>query len=221
MDFITLLDGIVLVVIFVSAMLAMYRSLIREIFSIVSWAAAAGAAYVFYKPMLPMAKQYINNDYVALGVTVAAIFLLVLIVVSYVTMKISDFVLDSSFGALDRSAGFLFGAARGLLLLVVAMMFFNWFVHDDQQPHWVAASKSKPILTFLGNKLEAALPPDLAETILAKIKKKSGDPGTPQEPGKEQSANPQHTEAAPTYRPGDQKSLNQLITGSARPESSQ
>ena len=55
------------------------------------------------------------------------------------------------------------------------MMFFNWFVHDDQQPHWVSASKSKPVLTYLGNKLEAALPPDLAETIIAKIRKKGGD----------------------------------------------
>ena len=69
MDFITLLDGIVLVVVSrISAMLAMYRGLIREIvFSIVSWAAAAGAAYFLYKPVLPMVKQYINNDYVALG----------------------------------------------------------------------------------------------------------------------------------------------------------
>ena len=145
MDFITLLDGIVLAVILISAILAMYRGFIREIFSIASWAAAAGAAYFLYKPVLPIAKQYINNDYVALGVTVGVIFLAVLIVVSYITMKISDFVLDSSFGALDRSAGFLFGAARGLLLLVVAMMFFNWFVPEGQQPKWVSASKSKPV----------------------------------------------------------------------------
>jgi len=221
MDFITLLDGIVLVVIFISAMLAMYRGLIREVFSVVSWGAAAGAAYVLYKPMLPMVKQYINNDYVALGVTVGVIFLVVLIVVSYITMKISDFVLDSSFGALDRSAGFVFGAARGLLLLVVAMMFFNWFVHDDQQPRWVSASKSKPVLTYLGNRLEAALPPDLAETILAKIRKKPTDAASPQDPDKDAAANPQHSENAPTYQPGQQKTLNQLITGSTHAASAQ
>jgi membrane protein required for colicin V production len=221
MDFITLLDGIVLVVIFISAMLAMYRGFIREVFSIVSWAAAAGTAYVLYKPMLPMVKQYINNDYVALGVTVGVIFLVVLIIVSYITMKISDFVLDSSFGALDRSAGFVFGAARGLLLLVVAMMFFNWFVHDDQQPRWVAASKSKPVLTYLGNRLEAALPPDLAETILAKIRKKPGDVTAPQDPDKDATSGAQHTDNVPTYQPGQQKTLNQLITGSTHAASTQ
>ncbi|MDR3494613.1 MAG: CvpA family protein [Ancalomicrobiaceae bacterium] len=218
MDFITLLDGIVLAVILISAILAMYRGFIREIFSIASWAAAAAAAYFLYKPILPVAKQYINNDYVALGVTVGVIFLAVLIVVSYITMKISDFVLDSSFGALDRSAGFLFGAARGLLLLVVAMMFFNWFVPEGQQPKWVSASKSKPVLKYLGDKLEAALPPDLAETVLAKIRKKGPDNSVPQEPDHEQSVQqPQpRTEAEPAYRTSQQKSLDQLITGSAR-----
>lgn len=218
MDFITLLDGIVLVVIFISAMLAMYRGLVREVFSIASWVVAAGAAYVIYKPALPVVKQYINNDYVALGVTVGVIFLVVLIIVSYITMKISDFVLDSSFGALDRSAGFLFGAARGLLLLVVAMMFFNWFVPDTQQPRWVSASKSKPILTYMGDKLEAALPPDLAENILAKIRKKT-DTGQPQDGDKDAAA--QHTEAAPAYPANQQKSLNQLITGSTHAPSAQ
>lgn len=220
MDFITLLDGIVLVVIFISAMLAMYRGLVREVFSIASWVVASGAAYVLYKPALPTVKQYINNDYVALGVCVGVIFLVVLIIVSYITMKISDFVLDSSFGALDRSAGFLFGAARGLLLLVVAMMFFNWFVPEAQQPRWVSAAKSKPILTYMGNRLEAALPPDLAETIIAKIRKKSGD-GTQPQPTDTALPGAERSDAAPTYQPTQQKSLNQLITGSARPQTGQ
>ena len=217
MDFITLLDGIVLVVMLVSALLAMYRGLIREVFSIASWGVAAAAAYVLHKPALPIVKQYINNDYVALGVTVGVIFLIVLILVSYITMKISDFVLDSAFGALDRSAGFLFGAARGLLLLVVAMLFFNWFVPEGQQPKWVAASKSKPILTYLGDKLQAALPPDLAETVLAKIRKKRDDT-SPQEPDREQATPQQKSEVVPrpNYNTGQQKTLDQLITGTIR-----
>ncbi len=215
MDFITLLDGIVLVVMLVSALLAMYRGLVREIFSIASWGAAAAAAYYLQKQLLPIAKQYINNEYVALGVTLGSIFIVVLILVSYITMKISDFVLDSSFGALDRSAGFLFGAARGLLLLVVAMLFFNWFVPEGQQPKWVAASKSKPILIYLGGKLQAALPPDLAETVLSKIRKKGHDDSVPQEPDQEQTAPQRRSDLAPKYKEPQQKTLDQLITGSS------
>ena len=35
-------------------------------------------------------------------------------------MKISDFVIDSRVGAIDRSLGFVFGVVRGLLLVVIA-----------------------------------------------------------------------------------------------------
>ena len=149
MDFITLLDGIVIVVMLVSALLAMYRGFLREVLSIASWVAAAGVTLMFHKQLLPTVKVYVPNDQVALGVTVIGLFVVTLLIVSWITMKISDFVLDSAFGALDRTFGFLFGAARGLLLLVVAIQFFNGFVPIQQQPHWVAAAKSKPALRML------------------------------------------------------------------------
>ena len=49
-----------------------------------------------------------------------------LIVVSIITVKISDLILDSRIGALDRTLGFVFGAARGLLICVIAWVFFAW-----------------------------------------------------------------------------------------------
>ena len=134
---ITILDGLLLAIMFISAVLAMIRGFVREVLSIVSWVAAAVAAFLLYERVLPYAKQYIPQELVAAGVSAAAVFLVTLVIVSYITMRISDFVLDSRIGALDRTLGFVFGAVRGLLLVVVAMMFFNWFVQPDQQPEWV------------------------------------------------------------------------------------
>lgn len=220
MDFITLLDGIVIVVMLVSALLAMYRGFLREVLSIASWAAAAAVAFLFYKQLLPSVKVYIPNDNVALGVTVIGLFVVTLLVVSWITMKISDFVLDSAFGALDRSAGFLFGAARGLLLIVVAMQFFNWFVPPPQQPKWVTAAKSKPIVDYLGERLLAALPENAEETILQKLKKRAPDDGgTPQEPSDlSKPMVPQKNSEAPppVYRNGDKRQLEQMIGTTAK-----
>lgn len=217
MDFITLLDGIVVVVVLVSALLAMYRGFLREVLSIASWVAAAAVAVMFYKQMLPTVRVYIPNDQVAMIVTVAGLFLITLLLVSWITMKISDFVLDSAFGALDRTFGFLFGAARGLLLLVVAMQFFNGFVPVQQQPHWVSSAKSKPVLDSLGTKLLALLPENAEEAILKRLKPKASDDGTPQEPGDAaKPALPKGAEA-PIYRNGEKKQLEQMIgtTGKA------
>ena len=56
---------------------------------------------------------------------------------SIVTVRISDMILDSRIGALDRTLGFLFGLGRGLLIVVVAFLFFTWLVPDKQRPDWV------------------------------------------------------------------------------------
>jgi membrane protein required for colicin V production len=163
---ITLLDGILLVIMLISAVLAMIRGFVREVLSIASWVAAAVAAFLLYEQVLPYAKQYISNEYVALGAAVISVFVVTLIIVSYITMRISDFVLDSRIGALDRTLGFVFGAVRGLLLVVVAMMFFNWFVQPEQQPNWVLQAKSRPILISIGERLVAVLPEDPEKAIM-------------------------------------------------------
>jgi membrane protein required for colicin V production len=163
---VTLLDGLVLVVILISALLAMLRGFVREVLSIASWVAAAAAAYFFYDDLLPLVRQYVSNEYVSLGIAIGAIFFITLIIVSIITMKISDFVIDSKIGILDRTLGFVFGAARGLLLIVVAMLFFNFLVPPVQQPAWVAQARSKPMLDNLGTQLVAALPDAPDRSIL-------------------------------------------------------
>ncbi len=223
MDFITLLDGIVIVVVLVSALLAMYRGFLREVLSIASWGAALVVTLLFHKQALPTVKAYVPNEQVAMGVTLVGLFVITLLVVSWITMKISDFVLDSSFGALDRSAGFLFGAARGLLLIVVAVQFFNGFVPTAQHPRWVSAAKSKPGIDYLGTRLLALLPENAEELMLRWFKRKAPDEGTPQEPGEAPRAksseapstpNAPSASAAPIYRTGEKRQLEQMI-GSA------
>ncbi|MBO0346161.1 CvpA family protein [Roseibium limicola] len=170
---ITLLDGILIVIMLISAALAMIRGFVREVLSIASWVAAAVAAFYLYGDVLPYAQQYITNQHVALGVSVASVFIITLLIVSYVTMRISDFVLDSRIGALDRTLGFVFGSVRGLLLVVVALMFFNWFVHPDQQPGWIVQAKSRPVLLSVGERLVGFLPEDPEQAILDKLKAES------------------------------------------------
>lgn len=178
---ITLLDGILIGVTLVSAILAMVRGFSREVLSVASWAAAAFAAYFFYKPVIPYLQPYISNETILNIAAAGSVFLVTLIVVSIITMKIADFIIDSRIGALDRTLGFIFGAARGVLLVVVAMLFFNWLVATDQ-PSWITNAKSKPMLDLLGQQLVDMLPEDPETAIIDKIKPHiSGQPaGVPE-----------------------------------------
>src|SRR3974390_2020848 len=131
---ITILDLILLGVMLISGLLAMVRGFMREILSITAWVLAAGATLYSYAKLLPLAKQYFNNDIVAAVAVVGGVFLLTLLIVSVITIRISDMVLDSRVGALDRTLGFLFGLGRGLLIVVIAYAFFDWVVPHPTKP---------------------------------------------------------------------------------------
>src|SRR5256886_8471058 len=167
---ITLLDVILLVVMLISALLAMVRGFMREVLSIASWAAAAILTLYAYPKLKPVVLQYFSNDIVASAITVGGVFLGTLLIVSVVTIKISDTILDSRIGALDRTLGFLFGLARGLIIVVIAFLFFAWLVPDRSQPDWVRSAKSRVVLQGTGDWLMAMLPDDPESTILKRLK---------------------------------------------------
>ena len=130
------------------------------------------AAWAFYSRLAPFVSQYTvqftSNELVPNLVAAAIIFLIALIIVSLITLKIADFIVDSRVGALDRTLGFIFGAVRGALLVMVLLMFYvNFF--PDNQPGWVANAKSKPMLESMGESLVNALPDDPAGFIFKKL----------------------------------------------------
>jgi membrane protein required for colicin V production len=190
---ITLLDILLLVVMLISGLLAMIRGFMREILSIGAWGVAALATLWAYAKVLPVAQGYFSNNTVATVVTVGGVFLVTLLVVSIITVRISDMVLDSRVGALDRTLGFLFGLGRGLIIVVIAFLFFAWLVPDRSQPEWVRSAKSKVVLQSTGQWLMSMLPDDPESTILKRLKKpKPEDQDAPPDaaPGQRSEATP-------------------------------
>ncbi|PCI04450.1 MAG: hypothetical protein COB78_09080 [Hyphomicrobiales bacterium] len=168
---ITVFDGLLIGLMLLSGILAMIRGFSREVLSVGSWVAAAAAAFYFYKQLAPVVAPYttaINSSSILADVAAGAIiFIITLIVVSLITMRIADFIVDSRIGALDRTLGFVFGAARGGLLVVVGLLFYNSLAPDNQ-PLWIADAKSKPMLESIGESITQVLPDDLMEQIKAK-----------------------------------------------------
>src|SRR6202158_2297227 len=185
---ITLLDIILLLIILISGRRAMIRGFMREILSIGAWGIAAVATLYSYSRVLPMAKQYFNSDIVAAGGAIGGVFLLTLLVVSIITVRISDMVLDSRVGALDRTLGFVFGLGRGLVIVVVAFLFFAWLVPDRSQPEWVRGAKSKVVLQSTGDWLKAMLPDDPESTILKRLKRQKPEDQEPPDSGPDQKS---------------------------------
>ena len=167
---ITYLDAALIAVCFISGLLALYRGLAREMLSIVSWAIAAAAVLyfvIFHKPFAQdMAAQMGTQVAVAQIVVGAVIFLIVLIVVHLITARLSDAILDSRIGMIDRVLGFLFGVVRGFVLVVIPYMFYDAFFPDpNTQVQWVRDAKTLPYIKGTGDSiryiLEAYMPSSL------------------------------------------------------------
>lgn len=147
----TIFDFVLIAIMLLSGFLAMLRGLTREVLSIVSWAVAALAALYAYRNYQDLARQYIAHEQLADIALVASVFLVVLIVVSLITMKMGDKVLDSRIGALDRSLGFIFGLARGLILVVILYLFYSWFFTKETQPRAILDAQSLPFIERTGD----------------------------------------------------------------------
>jgi membrane protein required for colicin V production len=213
---ITILDIILLVVMLISGLLAMIRGFMREILSIAAWAAAAVATLYLYSRLLPFAKQYFNNDYVAAAAVIGGVFLGTLLIVSVLTIRVSDMILDSRIGALDRTLGFLFGLGRGLIIVVVAYLFFDWLVPQKSQPTWVSGAKSKVVLSGTGDWLKSMLPDDPESTILRRLKRKPEDGEEPADAAPEKRTDSGRGETQ-GYERSDRASMQRLIDGKTAP----
>jgi membrane protein required for colicin V production len=185
---ITGLDITLAVIMLVSGFLAMVRGLTREVLSIFSWVVAAIVPLYlyFYKQDLWLSLlQYILNYFdkrpyadMLLG---GIIFVVVLIVVGLICARISDSVLDSRIGALDRTLGFIFGLARGFALVVIAYYIFSGFVPEENQPQWISKARSLPVLIQTGDAIASLLPENPAEHLPGGQEQKDQDSVTPPE----------------------------------------
>ncbi|QCK86992.1 CvpA family protein [Phreatobacter aquaticus] len=175
---VTYLDIGLAVIMLISALLAMVRGFVREVLSIASWGLAALTTWWAFPRLLPLAQTQIPNELAAKAVVIAGVFLTVLVVVSLITIRISDAILDSKIGVLDRSLGFLFGLARGMVIVVVAFAFFTWLVPNTNRPDWMTKAKSFVVLDSAKDWLISQLPQDIeGSDILKRLNR--AQPATP------------------------------------------
>ncbi len=166
----TILDFILIAIMLLSGILALMRGFTREVLSLLAWGIAAVAA-VFatrQQKLVEFAMQnipYLDKELLAQIAVGAVAFIIALIIVSIVSVKISDFVVDSAAGAFDRSLGFIFGLARGFVLVAIAYLFYGWLLPFDKQEPWVRNAMSLPAIKSTCGAILALMPPEIAETL--------------------------------------------------------
>ena len=132
MEGFTIVDGAVAIMIVMSALLAYSRGMVREVMAIAGWVAAAVLAFIFADAAQPLVRQipYLGDMLgdsceLLIVASFAIVFAASLLIVSLFTPLFSSLVQKSILGGFDQMLGFLFGVARGIVL--VAVTFFIYF----------------------------------------------------------------------------------------------
>jgi membrane protein required for colicin V production len=157
---VTFTDGLVVAVILLSGLFAFLRGFVRESLAIGAWVGSAFAALYGFKYARPIARQLISIDMVADAAAAIVLFVAALIVLSLISGAISRRVKDSRLSAVDRSLGFVFGLARGAVVVCLALLVVNWAVPKDQRPDWITNARSLPAIEAGAQWLLNLLPKD-------------------------------------------------------------
>ena len=137
-------DLAAIVVVALSAILALSRGFVHEVLSIAAWLVAAWLAREWHEPARQMVVGFVPNADLADPIAYAAVFLVALLVFSMVTGVVGKMVTASALGGLDRSLGALFGLARGAALLVAVYIGAGWVLPSDRWPEPVLQSRLLP-----------------------------------------------------------------------------
>ena len=180
MDGFTIFDGLVALVIVISAILAYSRGLVREIMSILGWIAAAVVAFLFAPRVEPLVREIpVVGDFLgdscelSIIAAFALVFVVALIIVSIFTPLFSSAVQGSALGPVDRGLGFLFGVARGVLLVAVAFLVYSRVLTGDAFP-MVENSRSAGVFARTEARLEASVPEDAPGWIVLRYEELVG-----------------------------------------------
>ncbi|MCI2398674.1 CvpA family protein [Aliiroseovarius subalbicans] len=166
MEAFTIIDGVVAVVILVSAILAYSRGFVREGMSIAGWIVAAILAYMFAPKARPLIEQIpVLRDFIAdscelsMIASFAAVFALALVVVSIFTPLFASAVQRSALGGVDQALGFIFGVARGVLLVAIALVIYDRVVTTDTIP-MVDDSRTAKVFARTQDRINDQIPAD-------------------------------------------------------------
>jgi membrane protein required for colicin V production len=159
----TWLDWAVIGVFAVSLLAGAWRGLVREVISILGWVIAFLAANLLAGPLGPSMPDAIPTPELRIAAAYLAIFVASLIVTTLVGLLLTRIVKAVGLGGVDRVLGALFGAARGLLIVLAGALLAG-LTSAPRQPFW-RDSVSGPLLVHAAQALKPLLPQTFAERM--------------------------------------------------------
>lgn len=141
-------DYAILGTIAISILIGALRGFMKEVFSLVVWAAAFIIAYQYGGDIAALMDDHISLPSARTAMGFTGLFIVVLLIGGLLNYLIGRLVESTGLSGTDRLLGGVFGAARGLAL-VVAVLLVAGFTPIPADPWWKESQMIQRLMPFV------------------------------------------------------------------------
>ena len=156
------IDIVILGIVLLSALISVARGFVKEMLSLVAWIAAFFVTLYLYGNLSSLIT-FVDNSLARNAIAIFVLFFGTLIIIGFVNMTLTAIIKKTGLSGTDRLLGMVFGAARGIIILLFmgsVLVFLenmdllqsisreNWYKNSLLLPEVIKASKM--VLNLLG-----------------------------------------------------------------------
>jgi membrane protein required for colicin V production len=180
-------DYAILAVLAISVLVGALRGFIKEVFSLLVWAAAFLVAYHFAGDVAALMEDTVTLPSARIAMGFAGLFVAVLLLGGLINYLLGRLVETTGLTGTDRLLGGVFGAARGLVL-IIAVLLVAGFTPIPMDPWWKDSSTIQRLMPLVKRATDY-LPESVVEHLdfepeEKKTEKDEKQPGSDQVPEK-------------------------------------
>ncbi|MCI4661402.1 MAG: CvpA family protein [Neomegalonema sp.] len=169
-------DVAVVLLVLVSAYLAMTRGVIRELFALLSWAAAFFAAFAFAAAIQPLlmdlpvvGPKLAANCGLSMVVAFVIVFGIALIITSILIWLFSGQIRSTALSVFDQGLGFIYGAVRGLVLVAVIFIAYQRAVPEGDQYAMIQNAATIGVVQQAASIIEGMMPEEIPDWLRSRV----------------------------------------------------
>ena len=162
------LDVVFLIIVGISALVGIARGMTKEILSILGWVLAAVAIFYLVPIVNPIIEQYIASKMLASIVSGLAVLIVFCIFWILTADRLGSVVRASRLSALDRVLGFVFGAARGVLIVILVALMITTIIPEQSKEGMFKDSKYFKLASDSAEPVKNMIPDNWVESFKAK-----------------------------------------------------
>lgn len=143
-------DWCIVMVVGLSALISIVRGFVKEALSLLVWVLAFVVAFYFSDRLAVLLANAVETPSLRYLAAFALLFICTLIIGSLINYAISKLVAISGLSGMDRLLGMMFGVCRGVLIVLLILIFIPKIAPVQQDPWW-QQSKLVPRILVLEN----------------------------------------------------------------------